>query len=92
MRNKLLVISIMAIIGITGCSKEEETAAISPGVEKVQPAAAVAPEAQPAPVAEKIVEQTAPAVGSQPSVEPTTVVDHVDAAKVEQPVVEQPKQ
>lgn len=40
MRDKLLIISVVAVLGIMGCSKEEETAAISPDVGQAQPSVA----------------------------------------------------
>ena len=58
MRNKLLIISVVAVLGITGCSKEEETAAISPDVEQAQSSVA----------------QTAAAPTAAPASEPTAVV------------------
>lgn len=48
MRNKLLILSIVAVIGVVGCSKEEEKAVVAPSVEQSQPNAS-APSGQTAP-------------------------------------------
>ena len=61
MRNKWFIFSMVAVIGVVGCSKEEETAAVSSGVEQSQLSTT-------APVAAGT--QATPDKGSQTNVQP----------------------
>jgi hypothetical protein len=91
MRSKLFIISIMAIVGIMGCSKEEEITAIPSGIEQTQPDAATA-EAVIAPVASSSAPATAEASNTT-SLEAVPVVStETSAASSDQTITQQTTQ
>jgi hypothetical protein len=94
MRNKLLLLSMVIIIGITGCNREEESAATSPNIEQ-QPASTVTatpeasgmtPNAQAMPVESNQVsnDQSMQMQQPMPSTQPVVTTQPTSVAPVSQ--------
>ncbi len=95
MRNKLLIVSVVAMLGLVGCNKEEEAAAISPGVEKAQSGVTEAttpasvPVATEAQVPTNVETNTMPTASVPSSVAPQAVItDNTKVVPVASPATQ----